>query len=257
MKDRFRILGNQVEEQVAGLERMGGKAYGLYVLDKNGFQIPETAVIPVGTKFDSQILFQVSNFVKEILDSDSNALFSVRSSGCMEDGHQTSFAGMYETYLNVKQEDIEEAIRKCYQSAHSNRVESYGELMGIKKEEQKRMAIVIQKMVCADMSGVMFTSNPIDGNQSEVIIEAVNGLGEKLVSGQITPDYYCISKENGELLEFEPGDEDGMHLEKKVYETMRLDAKKLVMCFASEMDIEFSVENGNIVYLQARSITSI
>lgn len=257
MGKKFRIIGDRVISSNASINNIGGKAYGLMKLNEFGFNVPETVVIPVNQEYNKETYKEVMKFADKILKENGETLFSVRSSGCMEDSEQTSFAGMYETFLNVSKDEIDVAIKKCYSSASSERIDDYSELMNVSNENVNKMAIVIQPMINADQSGVLFTCNPITGQKDELIIETIDGIGEKLVSGNVTPYYYCFNKKNGKLVDFEKGDENQGGIEKVVTSQLCEDAVELEKCFNSNMDIEFSVMNGEVVYLQARNITSM
>src|SRR5690606_14685796 len=110
---------------------------------------------------------------------------AVRSSAIAEDGDAASFAGQQETYLNVKGTDaVLEAIGACWASFFTPRALFYRARHGALDDLE--MAVVVQEMVSADKSGVMFTIDPVSGRRDRVVIEAVLGLGEGLVSGEIT-----------------------------------------------------------------------
>jgi len=125
-----------------------------------------------------------------------NSLVAVRSSATAEDLPDASFAGQQETFLNVKGEaNVVNRTRDCWASLFTPRAIFY-------REEKKfdhfavGIAVPIQKMVQSDVSGIMFTINPVTNNKKELVIEAGWGLGETIVQGEITPDHYLVSKEN-------------------------------------------------------------
>ncbi len=121
---------------------------------------------------------------------------AVRSSATAEDLPGLSFAGQQDTFLNVVGHDaLIEKVRACWSSLWTARAIGYRVRNGI-SHQQAGMAVVVQAMVNARASGVMFTANPVTGLRGEVVIEATLGLGEALVSGQVTPDRYILSSDN-------------------------------------------------------------
>ena len=134
---------------------------------------------------------------KEVLDALSSGVaalgegpLAVRSSAVAEDLPGASFAGQYETVLDVQgPAELEAAVRRCWASTLNEHVVAYRERQGI---EASPMAILVQKMVPADAAGVAFTANPVSGARDEVVINAVRGLGERLVSGEASPDEWVV-----------------------------------------------------------------
>ncbi|HEX6678078.1 MAG TPA: PEP/pyruvate-binding domain-containing protein [Actinomycetes bacterium] len=126
---------------------------------------------------------------------------AVRSSATAEDSAEASFAGLQDTYLWVRGEDaVVDRVRACWASLYSVESVSYRRRRGL-PEEAMAMAVVVQRMVDARCSGVMFTRSPTTGDRSVVAIEASWGLGSAVVSGLVTPDTYVANKVTGELLE--------------------------------------------------------
>lgn len=119
---------------------------------------------------------------------------AVRSSALDEDGAGASFAGQHETYLNVVgAAAVAEAVARCWASAHSSRALQYRRQHGLALDGF-RIAVLIQQLVHADVSSVMFSANPVTGNRDEVMINASWGLGESIVGGTVTPDTYVVRK---------------------------------------------------------------
>ncbi len=120
---------------------------------------------------------------------------AVRSSATAEDLEHASFAGQQDTYLNVVGAvDLIRAVRSCWASLFEARATYYREENGI-EHSQVSMAVAVQRMVPSDVSGVMFTVDPSANDSGELLIEAIFGLGEPLVSGQLSPDAYTVSRE--------------------------------------------------------------
>ena len=119
---------------------------------------------------------------------------AVRSSALDEDGAGASFAGQHETYLNVVGvAAVAEAVARCWASAHSARALEYRRQHGLALD-RFRIAVLIQQLVQADVSSVMFSAHPVTGNRDEVMINASWGLGESIVGGTVTPDTYLVRK---------------------------------------------------------------
>lgn len=136
--------------------------------------------------------------LKEIEDSynrmNDNQRIAVRSSATAEDMSDASFAGQQETYLNVRGiAEVKQRIKDCFASCFSNRSVEYRKNAGYNDNEVK-CAVVVQKMVEAHSSGVMFTANVLNGNKNQMIINSSYGLGEAVVSGIVNPDQYTLDK---------------------------------------------------------------
>jgi pyruvate,water dikinase len=132
--------------------------------------------------------------------SGSDEPVAIRSSATSEDSEQASFAGLQDTYLWVRGADsVIEHVRKCWASLYSVESLTYRRRLNL-PEEGLAMAVVIQRMVDSRCSGVMFTRSPNTGDRSVVVLEASWGLGSAVVSGEVTPDKYVISKVTGEIV---------------------------------------------------------
>ena len=126
---------------------------------------------------------------------------AVRSSATAEDLPELSFAGQHETYLNVRgREESLAAVRDCWASLWTARAMDYRHRMGV-GQASVAMAVVVQEMVPAEAAGVLFTANPVTGDRSEMVVNANYGLGESVVSGQVTPDTFVIDRESFAIVE--------------------------------------------------------
>ena len=155
---------------------VGGKAYNLDILTKNGINIPRWFVVT-----STEDNFEVQD----------NKLYAVRSSAVGEDGSGNSFAGQMESFLYVKPEDIKARIHDVINSANSDRIKFYREQNGLSNDDIK-VGVIVQEMINSEVSGVAFSSNPITGKRNEIIISSVFGLGEGLVSGELNADTYSV-----------------------------------------------------------------
>lgn len=135
------------------------------------------------------------------------AAVAVRSSATSEDSAGTSFAGMHETFANVVGDDaILERLVDCWASLYGERVIAYRASRGI--TEEPAIAVVVQLLVAAERAGVMFTADPSTGARDRIVIEGAFGLGEVVVSGQVEPDTYRLTKAGPRLLEVRIGRKD-------------------------------------------------
>ena len=182
---------------------------------------------------------------------------AVRSSAVAEDGETASFAGQQETYLNVSGADeVLERIRDCWASFFSPRALFYRARKAVLAD--CRMAVVVQTMVQADTSGVMFTVDPIHQRRDRMIVEAAPGLGEAIVSGAITPDHYVISRSDGSVLDRFLADETrGRVLGDKDLAHLCDVGLTVEGFFGLPQDIEWCMRQGRLFLLQSRPITTL
>ena len=214
----------------------------------------------------------------EILEAISESVFvAIRSSATTEDLAEASFAGQQDTYLNIKgNEDLIEKVKKCFASLFTSRATYYRIKKGF-KHEQASLAVVVQKMINSDKSGVIFSKDPNYKNEN-VVMEAVFGLGEGIVSGRITPDKYEVSKEleiidkkisekkivmtrnsSGENVIIKLKEEKSKEQVLTTYEIKMLAeyALKLEEHYNKPQDIEFAIEDSKIFIVQTRPITTL
>lgn len=184
-------------------------------------------------------------------------LVAVRSSAVSEDGTAASFAGQQETYLNVRGSDaVLQRIQECWASFFSPRALFYRAQKAVLGDT--RMAVVVQEMVQADKSGVMFTVDPIRGRLDCMVIEGASGLGEAIVSGEITPDHYVVARADGSCVEmFIPDEEHGPTLSAAELNDLRLLGLNLEGFFGSPQDVEWCIRSRELLLLQSRPITTL
>jgi rifampicin phosphotransferase len=163
----------------------GHKAASLATLLGHGFEVPPGFVIPVGVTPDPAELARA-------LEALGPGPFAVRSSGVAEDLDQASFAGQYETVLDVPAASVADAVRRCVASAGAAHVAQYA---GVANTPALGMAVLIQRMVPADAAGVAFSADPISGDRSVVVINAVRGLGDRLVAGEVHGDVWRVNRQ--------------------------------------------------------------
>ena len=158
----------------------GSKAARLAVALAAGFPVPTAFVVPVGEQPDDRQLIAAAAAIADRL--------AVRSSAVAEDLAGASFAGMYESYLDVPPDKVPEAVRRCRQSADTARVAAYRT-----GDAEAGVAVLVQAMVAAEASGVAFTADPMTGDRDVVVITAVTGLAETLVSGEMTGESWRVA----------------------------------------------------------------
>jgi pyruvate,water dikinase len=226
---------------------------------------------------DTKNIDNARGTVLEILKNSEPIFVAVRSSATTEDLAEASFAGQQETFLNVKgKTELITSIKKCFASLFTSRATYYRNKKGF-QHSQASLAVVIQKMIDSDKSGVIFSKDPT-GENKNITIEAVFGLGEGIVSGAITPDKYIISPDL-EILDKKISDkkiaitrnsgggqatvklnpEKSMHQVLKDHEIKRLAeiSLKLEEHYKKPQDIEFAVEGEELYVVQTRPITTI
>lgn len=201
---------------------------------------------------------------------------AVRSSSSAEDLEDASFAGQYDTILNVRNHDqLLAAVKKCWASLFSDHVREYVTKKNISLESFP-MGILIQQMVYADVSGVIFSVNPITKDQDEVIINASYGLGEAIVSGIVTPDTYIVHKEKKtitkdlglkevkvipmgmETVEVETTAEESESFCLNDDQVLTLESLTVTLekFYQFPVDVEFAIKKGRPYILQSRPITA-
>ena len=175
------------------LEVVGGKGRSLARMANAGFNVPggfRLQRLPTEASLSDAIANEITAAYNTLEGSPAVA---VRSSANAEDLPGLSFAGQQETYLNVGGADaVVAAVRDCWASLWTPQAISYRHQNDI-DQHCVAMAVVVQIMVPSEVSGILFTANPATGERSEVILNANFGLGEAVVSGQVTPDTYIVS----------------------------------------------------------------
>ena len=217
--------------------KVGGKAKGLDLLIRNHFKVPKGFVITEIDQVDEAALYQA-------FDAMAVAQVSVRSSASNEDQSGASNAGQYETCLFVDRPHLMESVRKCLDSLDSHRVKDYAERFEL---GTGTMNIVVQEMIDSDKAGVMFTASPNKG--SDILIEAVDGQGENLVSGQVTAHRYEISRKCYRPCADDLLDEVEI---RRLYDA----GKQIRTTFGEEKDVEWALKDGELYFLQMRPITT-
>ncbi len=299
----------------ADLSSAGGKGLNLCLLTRAGFPVPPGFILSTaayddyvrGNQLDQVISHALQNLAVEnpnaleeasrtirdrfaagrlseeitrsiqtISDALDREPVAVRSSATAEDLPGHSFAGQQDTYLNViGQDSIAQAVIDCWSSLWTARAIGYRARSGL-DQDHLSLAVIVQRMVPSESSGVLFTANPLTGKRDELVIDAVFGLGEALVSGQVEPDQYLIDTQ-GQLLHLTLGrkatlirsaDGGGTQTlaqeaadrqvlsEMQISELARLGGLAAEL-FSSPQDIEWAIQGEELWLLQSRPITTL
>ncbi|MDD3678132.1 MAG: phosphoenolpyruvate synthase [Dehalococcoidales bacterium] len=232
---------------------------------------------------DSSIMPELALKIKEAYKQLGEGLVAVRSSATAEDLPEASFAGQQSTYLNIEGPDeVVDAVLRCWASLFEPRAIYYRVQQGF-NHFKVGIAVPVQRMIASVTSGVMFTVEPVTSNTKEIVIEAIYGLGEGLVSGEVTPDLYIVDKENLSIkskriskqknqLSMNPGNNGKdintwQLIDKDLQGKIKLSDEEIIELakigkqiedhYQFPQDIEWAKENGKYFILQTRPVTTI
>ncbi|MHC3821045.1 phosphoenolpyruvate synthase (plasmid) [Streptomyces sp. NBC_00341] len=307
------FAGSSLEEVARAA---GGKGRNLYDLSVHGLDVPRWAVVGVDVFRKFVTALDMSGRIDELLSTatvhnagriaeqlaeligsgrlDERAAavieeayrragggaVAVRSSGIEEDGARLSFAGQFDTFLNVRGlAEVEDHVRRCWASAFSERSLHYRLRHGLPLRDAE-MAVVVQEMVDAERSGVLFTANPVSGDRGQYVVSSVYGLGEGLVSGAVDADTVVLDAATGatdDVVIGEKGEryhpdaagsgclvsavpaQERERLSLKPAELARLHEAgvRITACFGSPQDIEWAFSGETLWILQTRPVTAL
>ena len=296
------------------IETVGGKAINLAQMTKDGFKVPPAFAITVNaydsfitdTGLRERIGAELSNIdfddenslssgterIRSMIISESmpqslmdeicsllteygDSYYAVRSSAVAEDLPEASFAGQQDTFLFIGPKDVPKMAILCWASYWNERAVKYRHDADI-DHLSTGMAVVVQRMVSSDTSGVMFTVNPVDGSK-DVVIESSWGLGESIASGVITPDRFVLGRDgtvkesnirhkvkgyflmdgSNQLVDIEESKMDLPSADDRLLKEVLDMGLRLEEHFKAPQDVEWAVENGTLYVLQSRNITTI
>jgi pyruvate,water dikinase len=226
---------------------IGGKALNLARLNALGYNVPAAFIVLPGA--DLSVLTTQQRIISAF-ESLNCELVAVRSSASVEDSIKYSFAGMFETFLDVKKVDLLGKIIECRNSLNTNRVENYLTMNQLQRSNIE-VSVIVQQMLAPDYAGVCFTKNPVNNDSSELLIETVRGQGEQLVSGQVIPETVIVSKVSKAATRSGENIISDQSLEQLI-ET----AQTLEKHYGDAIDIEWAVVNDTLYILQVRPITT-
>jgi len=299
----FRLTGTELPK----VSIVGGKGRALIETSQAGFPVPEGLVLSVdffnewlirikGSKHWEKVLEKTDKahcellvdmakklkfnekmlrcFEEEVSLLDDN-LFAVRSSSPEEDLEGTSYAGMYESILGQRKDQLETAVAHVFSSCFDYRVMAYKKEKGLDIEKTS-IAVVVQKQIASEISGVAFSLNPLNNAFDEVYINASFGLGESIVSGIVTPDSYIVDDVEQKIIDKKIGDKkislwlnkqggidqktqdnkDKQTLDDKQIIALAQMVKKCEAYYKMPIDVEWAIEKGKLFLLQSRPITT-
>lgn len=305
-----------LNSSLARLNNAGGKAANLSKLIQAGFPIPPGFIITTAgywefvganhledkihdliskvdlentaglnqTSTEIRAMFSASSLGQEIINQIINAYqdlnespVAVRSSATAEDLPGFSFAGQQDTYLNIiGEQELLNAVVNCWSSLWTTRAIGYRSRNNIPHTEVAQ-AVVVQEMLPCEVSGVLFTANPLTGSRSETVIDATIGLGEALVSGQVEPDHFVVDMKQQKVITRKLGSKSIVMFPKEggglgtrandanqqpaiqdetILELTEL-GRQVTEFFTFPQDIEWGIFEGRIFLLQSRPITSL
>lgn len=258
---------------------VGGKGLSLGKMVRVGLPVPPGFVITTElyNKFKSSGSMddRDKKDIEQAFDALNAARVAVRSSAISEDSQSASWAGQFESYMNVEKDKLLQRVQDCWESIRG--ASEYAKTQGLKDEEMA-LAVVVQKMVDSDVSGVAFSVNPLNGDQDEIMIEATYGLGELLVQGMVTPDNYIVSKHarsvlssrvvtKKSMLVYQGGETKEVVVSNNLQQRPTLSEEQLsgitaLICQIEDFynfpqDIEWALKDDKFYILQSRPITTI
>jgi pyruvate,water dikinase len=250
---------------------------------QNSKQLQEVALKVQKLITDAPMPKETAKAIEQAYVKMGKGLVAVRSSATAEDLPEASFAGQQATFLNIEGEkDVVKAVQDCWASLFGARAIFYRQEQGF-EHFKVGIAVPVQRMVQSESSGVMFTIEPTTSNKEEITIEAVLGLGEMIVSGDVTPDHYTVNKKDVKILskqikkqEWKLVKEAGAHGKDeniKINLTKEEQAKQKItdddILFLAKIgktleehydfpqDVEWAKEGGKIYIVQTRPVTTI
>lgn len=231
-------------EEAARAEDVGGKAAALGSMTMLGFDVPAFFAIPSDMEVTDRM-------VRDALTRIGKGPYAVRSSGLAEDGATDSHAGQYETRLDVKGWDVTAAIAAVRASAEGTGLAAYQKERGV--TDARAPGVVVQIMAPADFAGVAFSADPVTGIRNHVVVSAVNGLGEALVSGEVDGTTWWYDATASRIIRTS-GDASELG-EDRLRAVVEL-AGRVEAAHGTPQDIEWAFVGDRLHLLQARPITS-
>lgn len=265
-----------------GAESIGGKGASLDRLAKLGFRVPpgfclttaafeaqapagvidpaaraeRLALAPLSPNVAAALSAAVERLAADVTAAGFEPRFAVRSSAIGEDGSAASYAGLHETELDVAPHDVDGAVRRCWASLWSAAAVAYRERRSL-DATGAAMAVVVQALVPADAAAVVFTRHPVTGRYDQLVLTAVRGLGDAMVSGTVTPDTYVVDRASRSVVAFEPGEDPrGAALDRAALADLIALSLEVEAGFGTPVDIEAAIAGETWYLLQARPITT-
>ncbi len=232
----------------------------------------------INGKIPQEIAFDIISSYKKLSGRFKHALVAVRTSATAEDMPDNSFAGMGETFLNIKGEaNLLVAVRKCWASLFTGR-SIYYRVQNKIPHEKVKISVVVMKMVESEVSGVMFSIDPVKNDKDRILIESVWGLGEMIVQGSVVPDTYVVQKDSFAILSKEisdqktqlvrtkSGENKEIKVPKKIQQKQKISDSQIVALaklgdklqkhYYFPQDSEWALEKGKLYVVQTRPVTT-
>jgi pyruvate,water dikinase len=232
-------------------EQVGGKAAVLRELAAHGWPVPPGFVVTADALSDPGL----ARVLAEAAERCGGDRFAVRSSGVAEDLPDASYAGLYETFLDVGVDGLAGAVRRCFAAAQADRVRSYHDRRSA-AAGPSGMAVLVQVMVDARAAGVAFTAHPVTGVRDQVVVTAVAGVGESLVSGEQTGEEWTITGQDRPRRTRASGGAEV--LDSAQAGQVAAMAARVAAHYGQPQDIEWAIDTGGRLWLlQARPMTAL
>ncbi|MFW6030364.1 MAG: PEP/pyruvate-binding domain-containing protein [Halanaerobiales bacterium] len=227
---------------------------------------------------DAKIPIEICAEIDKAYQKIGNSRVAVRSSATMEDSPETSFAGQFDSFLNVEgKEELYKNIKNCWGSLWNSRALSYRIKQNIGNDDLAH-GVVVQKLIEAEKSGIIFTANPVNGRRDQLLLNSSWGLGESIVCGDVRADQWIIDKDSFDIIEKDIGSKEIMAVckgdgteyivtpaakrnqasleEDEIIGLVKL-AQKTEKHYGHPQDIEWAYHNGEFYLLQTRPITTL
>jgi len=243
-------------EQVRDSRVVGNKAAMLGELSNAGFLVPPFVVIttenlrdePIGAALEGEIKLAVNSICED------GSPVAVRSSSREEDGTDISFAGQFDTYLNIEHDHVLSFVLKVARSGCSDHIDTYRKTQNAAGDFVSP-AVLVQRMVRADSAGVAFTADPVSGDTSTAVVAATSGTGESLVSGDDQGDTWRVNAK-GKIQSRELQGSQAVLTDREILRVVAL-AREVSQFTGKPQDIEWAFEGNQLFLLQSRDITTL
>lgn len=268
--DGFVVLSSGFDEFTASIQEIDEV---LSKIDhKNTHEVEQSSHEIQSLILNKEIPFNIKSEIEDSYKKLNSKHVAVRSSATAEDGKDYAWAGQLDSFLNTTESNLINNIKICWASLFTPRAIFYRFENGLNNTKIS-VAVVVQKMVNSESSGIAFSVHPVTEDRNQIIIEAGFGLGEAIVSGQITPDNYVIEKDSKKVTEVnistkskglyqdgwkELGEEGNKQVldEKQILELSEI-ILKIENHYGFPCDIEWAYEGGKFYIVQSRPITTL
>ena len=240
----------------ATVVEIGGKAFALAALGRGGFDVPAWFAITSAAAGQgaAAIAAEVAAAVARLVPEGGPV--AVRSSAVDEDGAGHSFAGQFESYLNVAPADVLARVQDVWRSGQAERVLAYRRERGL-DGPPVAPAVIVQRMAVPEAAGVAFSADPVSGRRGLAVVAAVPGLGDALVSGDVDADAYEVAPDDSVTVRALRAGATAAVLTDAQAASVAALARKSARHFGRPQDIEWALEQGRVLLLQSRPITTL